>query len=71
MKSGFYPRPESATFGSPQWDSDSVRLSEREHMRMVLFPCSEQKNCAISHPLLNEETCIREYSTIRPSYNGH
>jgi hypothetical protein len=24
------------------------------------------KNCAISHPLPNEETCIREYSTIRP-----
>jgi hypothetical protein len=23
-------------------------------------------NCAISHPRLNEGTCIREYSTIRP-----
>jgi hypothetical protein len=29
------------------------------------------KNCAISHPRLNEGTCIREYSTIRPSYNGN
>ena len=25
------------------------------------------KNCAISHPRLNEGTCIREYSKIRPS----
>jgi len=33
---------------------------------MLCDPCSEQKNCAISHPLLNEGTCIREYSTIRP-----
>jgi hypothetical protein len=25
-----------------------------------------KKNCAISQPLLNEGTCMREYSTIRP-----
>ena len=31
----------------------------------------EQKNCAISHPLLNEGSCIREYSTIRLLSNRH
>jgi hypothetical protein len=25
-----------------------------------------EQNCAIPHPLLNEGTCMREYSTIRP-----
>ncbi len=29
------------------------------------------KNGAMSHQLPNEGTCIREYSTIRPSYNGN
>jgi hypothetical protein len=29
------------------------------------------KNCAISHPLLNEGSCIREYSTIRLLSNRH
>ncbi len=29
------------------------------------------KNCAISHPLLNEWSCIREYSTIRLLSNRH
>ena len=33
---------------------------------MYVREYSEQKNCAISHPLLNEGTFIREYSTIRP-----
>jgi len=34
-------------------------------------PVWRTKNCAISHPLLNEGKSIREYSTIRPRYNGH
>jgi len=29
-----------------------------------------EKNCAISHPRLNEGTFIRDYSTIRPSYKS-
>ena len=35
-------------------------------LQLILSTVGEQK----SHPLLNEGTCIREYSTIRPSYNG-
>jgi hypothetical protein len=53
----------------------------RTHMLMITCRCVcrscswfcqrlANKNRAKSHPLLNEGTCIREYSTIRPSYNG-
>jgi hypothetical protein len=49
----------------------STRKGRHARPLTRLIRCSathvaNKKNCAISHPLLNEGTFIREYSTIRP-----
>jgi hypothetical protein len=43
----------------------------KKHCAMSHRRYGEQKNCAISHPLLNEGAFIREYSTIRLLFNRH
>jgi len=49
---------------------DEMRIFEGSTFQWTMAHVAN-KNCAISHPRLNEGKCIREYSTIRLLSNIH
>jgi hypothetical protein len=49
----------------------NFRVTRRLYHADVCVAVWRTKNGAMSHPRLNDGTCVREYSTISPSYNGH
>jgi hypothetical protein len=60
---------QNALLSLPNEDLGRMNKRWNADFRLTLHRYGEQKNGAISHPLLNDGTWIREYSTIRPRYN--